>query len=254
MLMRHWQIWTIRVRQLGLWRALCLNLLKLLRKLLLPGTQFHFGMTAEDIVLQFLAEKYLGRRAFTYVDIGCHEPRRISNSYLLYLNGSSGLAIDLDPRYATEFKRERPNDIFVCAAVSDSPGQATVHEFRTAEVNTIDPLQAQLWKDQFQHQGSRTVETATLSALMTRHMPNRTVDLLLIDVEGHELAVLQGANLGALRPAIVVCELHGLKLSSYATNPVVGFLDQAGYGLVSYATVNGYFVRRDLLDGDVAST
>ena len=133
-------------------------------------------------------------------------------------------------------------------AVSDSAGQAVVHEFNTAEVNTIDAAQAQLWKDRFQPKGSRTVETATLSTLLARHMPNRTVDVLLLDVEGHELAVLRGADLPALRPAIVVCELHGLELSRAAADSVVALLEQAGYGLAAYATVSGYFVRRDLLD------
>jgi FkbM family methyltransferase len=247
MLLTHWHIWTTSLRQLGLWRALRLTLLKLLRKALLPGAQFHFGMTAEDIVLIFMADRYIGRRAITYVDIGCHEPRRISNSYLLYLHGSSGLAIDLDPKYSAAFKRERPNDIFVCAAVSERASTAVVHEFNTAEVNTIDAAQAQVWKDHFQPKGTRVVDTATLRDLVARYMPHRSVDVLLLDVEGHELPVLRGADLPTLRPAIVACELHGLELHSASLHPVVKFLAQVGYELTAYATVNGYFVRLDLL-------
>lgn len=246
MLLTHWRIFQTRVAQLGLWRTVRFTSLKLLRKALLPGVQFHFGMNAEDIVLLHLAQHYLGRKNLTYVDIGCHEARRISNSYLLYLNGSSGLAVDLEPKYGTEFSRERPNDIFVCAALSDAVRQTVVQEFNTPEVNTIDTDQAAVWGERFQHKGSRTVETSTLADLLHRHAHQRPVDVLLIDVEGHELAVLRGANLAEVRPAIIACEMHNLNLRDAAANPVVQYLEQSGYGLVAYAAISGYFVRNDL--------
>lgn len=248
MLAKHFHIFETRVRQLGFYRALRLTLMKLLRKALLPSVQFHFGMTAEDIVVMFLAEKYLGRKTVTYVDVGCHEPTRISNSYLLYLNGAKGLAIDLDPKYAAQFKRERPNDIFVCAAVSDGAHQAVVHEFSAAEVNTIDSDQSKLWRNQFQPTGCRIMQTETLSALLERHMPRVAIDILLLDVEGHELSVLRGVDLTTTRPALIVCELHNLELARSMENPVVQFLGNSGYELAAYATVNGYFVRRDLFE------
>jgi len=249
MLATHSHIFRTRVRQLGVYRALRLTLMKVLRKALLPDVEFHFGMTAEDIVVLFLADKYLGRKKVTYVDIGCHEPKRISNSYLLYLNGSTGLAVDLDSRYAAQFKRERPNDIFVCAAVSDGAHQAVVHEFTAAEVATIDPDQSKAWHDRFQATGCRLTQTVSLRDLLARHLPQVAIDILLLDVEGHELSVLRGAGLSSIRPAIVVCELHNIKLAKALENPVVEFLSNAGYALAAYATVNGYFVRRDLFEG-----
>jgi FkbM family methyltransferase len=244
---RHWRIFIDRFKQIGLRRAVQFTLLKGMRRVLMPGVQFHFGMTAEDIVLAFLVDRYTGRRGVTYIDVGCHEARRISNSYLLYLNGARGLAIDLNPAYAGEFRRERPNDLFVCAALSDRAATAVVHEFTASEVNTIDAHQAEQWQRRFQVEGSRTVETTTLDDLLARHMPGVDIDVLLLDVEGHELPVLRGANLGALRPALIVCELHDLDLSEADAHPIVNFLAITGYRLISYATVNGYFVRNDLV-------
>jgi FkbM family methyltransferase len=249
MLPKHLAIFATRYRQLGLCRALGLTLLKGLRKVLLPGVQFHFGMTAEDIVLRFLVEKYLGRKALTYVDVGCHEPTRISNSYLLYLEGARGLAVDLNPKFGDQFKRARPNDTFVCAAVSDGTHEAMVHEFSATEVNTIDAVQSNIWLTQFQPAGSRLTQTTSLSNLLERHIPNVNIDILLLDVEGHELHVLRGAQLSQTRPSIIVCELHGLELPNALGHTTVQFLRREGYALVAYATVNGYFVRADLVDG-----
>jgi FkbM family methyltransferase len=250
MLARHWRIFNDRRAQIGLRRTLQFTLLKGLRRLLMPGVQFHFGMTAEDIVISFLVDKYVGKRDITYIDIGCHEARRISNSYLLYLNGARGLAVDLNPAYAPEFRRERRNDMFVCAALSDRAATTVVHEFTASEVNTIDAAQAEQWRGRFQAKSSRAVETTTLDDLLARHMPGAGVDVLLLDVEGHELPVLRGANLAALRPALIVCELHQLDLPTANAHPVVAFLASSGYRLISYATVNGYFVRDDLAERD----
>jgi len=245
---KHWRIFDGRRKQTGLRRTLQFTLLKGLRRLLVPGVQFHFGMTAEDIVIAFLVDKYIGKRDITYVDIGCHEARRISNSYFLYLNGAHGIAIDLSPDYANEFQRERPRDLFVCAALSDRAATTVVHEFTASEVSTIDAAQAEQWQGRFQAKGSRTVETTTLDDVLARHMPGANPDVLLLDVEGHELPVLRGANLAALRPALIVCELHQLDLPAASDHPVVAFLATSGYRLVSYATVNGYFVRNDLAE------
>jgi hypothetical protein len=171
MLAKHWRLFDARRKQIGLRRTLQFTLLKGLRRLFIPGVQFHFGMTAEDIVIAFLVDEYIGRRDIRYIDIGCHEARRISNSYLLYLNGARGLAIDLAPAYADEFRRERPKDMFICAALSDRAATTLVHEFTASEVSTIDPAQAEQWQGRFQATGNRTVETTTLEAVLARHMP-----------------------------------------------------------------------------------
>jgi FkbM family methyltransferase len=244
---QHWLIFQTRRKQVGLWRAARLTLLKVLRIALCRGVQFHFGNTAEDILIASLAENYLGRKEFTYVDVGCHEPRRISNSYLAYLGGSSGLAVDLNPGYATAFKRERPNDIFVCAAVSDHSGETVAHEYTAAEVATIDPVQADLWQKQFRPTGTRVVTTTTLREVLDKHMPGRTIDVLLIDVEGHELAVLRGAGLPTLAPGIIACEMHGRAVAEAFAHPVTAFLQSHEYVLVAYAASSAYFVRSTLL-------
>jgi FkbM family methyltransferase len=246
---KHWSIFKTRYKQIGAWRSLAFALLKALRRLLSPGVQFHFGGNAEDIVLQWLVLNYLGNTTPSYIDVGCHEPRRISNSYLMYLGGSRGLAIDLNPSFVDMFKRERPNDIFVCAAVSSSPTEAIVHEFTAAEVATIDVAQAEIWRDRFRHKHAREVRTETLADLVRAHAPSVHFDVLLLDVEGHELEVLRGADLPTLRPAIVACEMHELDLAAAMLHPVVQLLAVQGYRLVAFAAASGYFVRRDLLVG-----
>ena len=46
-----------------------------------------------------------------YVDIGAHHPVKYSNTYLLWLNGWSGINIDPLPNVMALFDKYRPKDI-----------------------------------------------------------------------------------------------------------------------------------------------
>lgn len=243
MLKANWSVFRILLNQIGMRRAWQITLMKGLRKLLSPGSNFHYAQTGEDLILQYLIEKYLDKKVITYIDVGCHDPIKISSTYLHYLHGSCGLAIDMGESYFADFKRERPKDVFICAAVSDVAGQAYMHEFSAPEVNTICTDQAEIWKGYWKSKGQKLVKTYPLGELVTTHFPDKKIDVLLLDVEGHELQVLQGANLPRLNPQLVVCEIHGLNLMHITENSVAAFLIDNGYSLVSYATMNAYFLR-----------
>ena len=245
----NWAVFRTLLHQVGWRRALGLTLMKALRRVLAPHFQFHYSQTGEDLVLDFLKRRYIGdSRALTYVDVGCHDPRRISSTYLQYLAGASGVCVDMDPKHARHFRAERPRDVFVCAAVSDSIAKVTVHEFASSEVNTINADQAVEWAKRWVPTGTREMESVTLYELLQESTPGRAFDLLHLDVEGQELQVLRGANLDVFRPGIVICEIHGIDLSSTMSNPVVEFLSEKRFSMVAYATMNGYFVCDELRD------
>ena len=235
------------VRQVGWRRALGLTLIKVLRRVLAPHVHFHYSQTGEDLVLDFLKRRYISEgRPLTYVDVGCHDPRRISSTYLQYLAGASGVCVDMDPKHALPFRVERPRDVFACAAVSDSIAKVVVHEFDSSEVNTINADQAVEWAKRWVPTGTRDMESVTLYELLQESGPGRAFDLLHLDVEGQELQVLRGANLDVFRPSIVICEIHGIDLSNAMSNPVVAFLSAKRFSMVAYATMNGYFVCDEL--------
>ena len=54
-----------------------------------------------------------------YIDIGCNHPIKYNNTYLLHKRGWSGINIDLDKKSIDEFKKFRPNDYNINAAVSN---------------------------------------------------------------------------------------------------------------------------------------
>ena len=57
-----------------------------------------------------------------YLDLGCFHPIRQNNTYLFHKRGWKGINIDLNPLTIELFNFMRPNDINICAAVSNKKG------------------------------------------------------------------------------------------------------------------------------------
>jgi hypothetical protein len=52
-----------------------------------------------------------------FIDIGCHDPIIINNSYLLELNGWKGLSFDIDD-YSNDYTTKRKNKFIRCDAAN----------------------------------------------------------------------------------------------------------------------------------------
>lgn len=250
-LANHLEVFRVLSRQIGVVRALKVTCAKVVVRLLMPHAKPFYAQTGEDLMLRTLASQYLQAGTFTYLDIGCNDARHYSTSYSAYLAGSRGLVIDLNPSFANSFKRERPNDLFVCAAISDVRTQVVLYEFAINEVNTIDAEQALKWAGYWRSLGKRTIQSVTLVQLLLDNNIQLKFDVLMMDVEGHELQVLRGADLDSLAPKIIICEIHDLDIYELDKNPVVSYLHAHRYRLVSYATMNAYFVRADIFEHKV---
>lgn len=244
----NWKVFQQLRSHVGLVAAVRLTLFKIARRILAPHAKTHYSQTGEDLVLEYLVRRYLGGARFVDLEVGCHDARKISSTYSAYLDGCKGVCVDLDSRYAESFGSHRPLDIFVCAAVSDGEREMAVYEFDAAEVNTLNAAQAHEWSRLWRQKGTRLVTTCRLSSIAAKYLPGGRVDVLLLDVEGAELAILRGADLGTLSPSIIVCEMHNLLLSECNSNEICSYLGSYGYELVAYATMNGYFLRKARLE------
>ena len=153
----------------------------------------------------------------------------------------------MDIRHLPSFRSQRPVDRFVTAAVSDDNAEIEMLEFASSEFNTIDAAQGIKWSKHAAVVGKRVVEAKPLTEILFESGINEAIDVLLVDVEGHEFQVLKGANLTTLRPKIIMCELHSLDLRCPEKNSCHNLLVTSGYRLINYATMNAYYVRQDLV-------
>jgi hypothetical protein len=122
--------------------------------------------------------------------VGCYDPIRISNTFKLYLLGWNGINIDADKNVMRKVSKVRKLDINICTAVSDTVKEVTYYRsVETPNVNTISPETYEAWKSNwnFDANDREIITTTTLTNILSKHISiGKKIDLLTVDVEGHE--------------------------------------------------------------------
>ena len=236
-------------RALPYWLAVRIGLLSLARKVFKIPVSFSYSQGAEDILLPYIWRYHFSQtEPGRYVDVGCNSPVRYSNTFELYLQGWRGINIDANRDLIKDCKRVRKQDISIRAAVSDSEREVTFHKAKKDAVSTIDEKRLVEWKKHFEFSEAdqEKVTTQTLTKILDENLEKGSnVDLLTIDVEGHDLQVLRGLDLEKYRPKIIIIEMHDFH--GIEDSEIYRHLNANGYELKYFAVLNAYFV-----DGNVS--
>lgn len=197
--------------------------------------QIHYSQNGEDIIVSsYFPKNYSG----FYVDVGAHHPYRISNTYLLYKNGWSGMNIDANPDAINLFIKARPKDKNLLLGVGKSEGQLTYHRFKDPAVNTFSEEHANKWKSKEwnTYLGTDNVQVMPLSKVLEKHLSkNKKIDVLSIDVEGWDLEVLESNDWEQYRPQIVIVEDHTFNFKQKEESRIYSFMKSKDYTLTDKA-------------------
>lgn len=198
-----------------------------------------YSQEGEDMILLRI---FIGKPPGFYVDVGAHHPKRFSNTYLFYQRGWSGINVDAMPGSMDAFRRERPRDCNIEAAVGrDSGVVRKFWIFDEPALNTFDEAIARSAEGGEHHRkiiDTREVPTRTLQEICAAHVPAGTkIDFLSVDVEGLDLEVLQSNDWDRYRPTYVMAECTGVSFAELPKNEVCQFLLAKGYDLFA-KTVN----------------
>lgn len=172
-----------------------------------------------------------------YVDIGAHHPVYFSNTYHFYCRGWRGINVDALPGSMELFRLLRPRDINIELCVDAAPDRAReFFLFDPPALNTACPEEA----DRAVRGGlgrvvaRQTVRTVTLSGLLDRYLPpGQGIDLLSIDVEGLDEAILRGHDFARYRPRVLVFERKELALLEMGRDHLINELRGHGYSIVA---------------------
>ena len=203
------------------------------------GRRRAYSQTGEDLALNCILRSEPG----FYVDVGCNHPVRNSNTFALYKAGWRGICIDANPGLIKQFKRLRPRDVSVCAAISDEGKDIVFTECVDDAFSSLDAEHVANWKARTAIARERIVRTRTLSAILTECNSPHAFDLLSVDAEGHDANVLRSIDLEVYRPQVIVVEMHGFYINSPEDNDIYRYLAARNYRLVGFLVLNGYFMR-----------
>jgi FkbM family methyltransferase len=205
-----------------------------------------YAQNGEDILLDRLFGNHVGR----YMDVGSCHPVLDSNTRFFYERGWRG--VNLEPSFSSfqRFLDHRPEDLNLNLAASDIDGELTFYEVHDQGINGISTLSAEIAQG-YRQRGIEVVErqvpVRTIRSLIDSH-GIAPPDLLSIDVESHEAAVIRGTPLESWRPRVLVVEAT-LPLTTTASyrdwEPI---LLAQGYLFAAFNGVNRFYLREDLRD------
>jgi hypothetical protein len=87
------------------------------------------------------------------------------------------------------------------------------------------------------------VQITTLGAICREHVPDRQVDLLSIDVEGFDLAAMQGWDWSLCAPRMIVCEIYGMGEARSDAEALHAMFTAHGYERVHVRGCNAFYAR-----------
>lgn len=195
-----------------------------------------FGEFQEDLRI----EQVLGR-VETFVDIGANDGYHSSNTFYWALRGARGVCFEPLPEAYMRLRRLYLFNRYVACrnlGISECNRDATlvVLDDQSFIPETQDQNHRALYKARHDAAKRRcVVRLCTFDeALQGLDMPN-SIDLLTIDVEGHELSVLRSIPFGTFRFRVLIIETHCLNDDGHCIwkhrdlDQIEGLLEARGY-------------------------
>ena len=215
----------------------------------------YYSFSGVDIVIENI---FRNKKNGIYIDVGCQHPIKNNNTYLLNKKGWKGINIDLDKDNIDLFNISRPYDENINIAISNKIGETDLFFYhKKSPINTID-------KKISEYQNAKVtqikkIKTDTLNNIISASKYNKSkFDLLSIDVEGHELQVLQGLDFDLHSPDVIVVEFLDLTISKLEIKnqnienlfktDLYKFLISKNYTFVNFIYADLIFVKKEFKD------
>ena len=164
-----------------------------------------FAQHGEDLLVEQLLQKVQ-----SFIDIGANDGVLFSNTYKFAKSRARGLC--LEPSPSTFFKL-RLNHLFhpkvkcVRAAVSNRPGSLPfIEDGYEAVLSRVAQTEHEESNEQSGSPATIDVPALTLDQILSKYESFKEIDLLSIDVEGHERQILEGIKDSSLRARIIILE------------------------------------------------
>lgn len=173
----------------------------------MKATDRFYSQNGQDFLL---SEIFMGKEDGFFVDVGCIDGRRFSNTLAFEEKGWKGLCIEAHAGYIDLLRVNRPGSTVVHCAVSDEDkDNVTFYANSRGSLSTLDPSQQARWERDFPEYFTgfeeQIVKTRRLDSIF-REYGVKDIDFMSLDIEGHEAAALRGLDLREYRPTVLVIE------------------------------------------------
>jgi FkbM family methyltransferase len=205
------------------------------------GRLISYAQCGEDMVLwRAFSEQDSG----FYIDVGANHPYRDSVTKIFYDAGWHGINVEPVAEFYDALTVERDRDVNLCVAVSDRTGETAFHVNRSnPDLSTIESDVSTDRRERGDDVMEIVVPVLTLADIIEQYAPDRDIDFLKVDTEGHEKNVIIGNDWDRFRPKVVVLEAP-FELGP----PVIDFMESVRYEYTLNDGLNRWFVRADCME------
>ena len=211
------------------------------RKYLKNGSQ----LGEEKIILDLFGNNFKGK----FVDLGCFHPTRHNNTFELYKKGWRGINIDLNPFTIELFNFLRPKDININTAISNKNEEVElyyINEFNTQ--NTLDKNHLEFLKSHHNVPQKQIIKqkiyTEKLENILNKYNFKK-IDFLNIDIEGHELKILENFDFGNTYVKTICVEMIDHNEKSKEKNHKIKQILNKNFYLLKQLDINYIYINKN---------
>lgn len=184
-----------------------------------------------------MKEEFFGRssRGF-YVDVGANDPEIGSQTWHLEQLGWDGILVEPQSDLADELRRRRHARVYAVACSSPANAGKRMTLNVAGIHSSFDP---NFYVPDMRPTGAVDVSIRTLDEILVEAGAPVPLDFVSIDVETHEIEVLQGFDLARWRPRLILIEdlARNLRIHRY--------LRSRSYKWVRRTGLNSWYVPAD---------
>ena len=196
------------------------------------------GIQHEDVLIDLLLS--FKQKGF-YVEIGANDPSIFpSHTTRFYARGWTGINVEPQSEVFKGLIKAREKDINLNICVGATRGQMDFFEWK--EKSNGSSLNSKIFTPELI--GNKIIpirmDIIPLAEIFEKHLGNKEIDFISIDVEGYELEVLMGNNWSKYRPQVLIIETgHRNYLK------IVEYLKKVDYLLVYNGEVDSIFIDKN---------
>jgi|GEM_PF-1751224 len=215
-----------------------------------PDAPASYSQAGEDRICAYVLGRIgIAIGSVRYLDVGAALPVGDNNTFLFYEAGARGVLVEADPEYVDQYARDRPRDTVLQGAVVPAAlaTSGSIRFHRTADrgwstvLDERAALARELGKDGSGGE-TLTVPTLSLGGIIEEHFSATGLDLLSVDIEGLDAAVLDEVDFDAAAPHVVIVENTFEPEGNRFTVSEVPALQSAGYTHYASTHINAIWI------------
>jgi FkbM family methyltransferase len=207
-----------------------------------------YSQCGEDLIVDFVFND-LKINDPTYVDIGAHHPKYLSNTHFFYTKGCHGICIEPDPYLFKKIKKQRTRDICLNLGIGiNQEKSADLYIMTTRTLNTFSKSEA----ERYQSYGSEKIEKTikmpleNINDIINRHCKIKP-NFISLDIEGLDFDIIKTFDFSTCKPEVFCIETitYTENKTEEKIESIIDFMKNKNYFVYADTYINTIFVNID---------